>query len=124
MSVEDTAFVRIASSAIGLTLDDILHYEIHPEKTFAKQSPLAWVIIGSVVHEPLSRELFEDPGDSHMWCITLDSRTVRYYNTINYSVLSCSHPVLGEITSDQFSGVGAPLVASSDHRIDVGLCEA
>ena len=43
---------------------------------------LPFMIMGSIMHEPLHRELFDDREMESFWCITRYPRSVQYYNTV------------------------------------------
>jgi hypothetical protein len=43
---------------------------------------LPFCIMGTIVHEPLYRELFEDKALKHIWCVTRYTNFVQSYNTI------------------------------------------
>ena len=43
---------------------------------------LPLVIMGSIIHEPLHRELFDDNEMESFWCITRYSTSVQYYNSV------------------------------------------
>ena len=43
---------------------------------------LPFLIMGSIMHEPLHRELFDDREMQSVWCVTRYSSTVQLYNTV------------------------------------------
>jgi hypothetical protein len=43
---------------------------------------LPFVIMGSIIHEPLHRELFDDREMESFWCTTRYSSSLQYYNTV------------------------------------------
>ena len=61
---------------------------------------LPFVIMGSIFHEPLHRQLFDDPQMQSVWCVTQYSSSVQYYNTI---ILFCHF--IGPAAANLFSAL-------------------
>ena len=43
---------------------------------------LPFIILASIIHEPLHRQLFEDREMASFWCVTRYPNSVQYYNTV------------------------------------------